>query len=105
PPPRRVSSCARTPLRARSRAALHGLLPDALASARRTIRPVEKCWLVPHDGLARLGFGHNGSACVGVIAHCNHSIDTLPDRLDMRDQNDLLEPVLQSAEQLDNIEP
>src|SRR5437868_525716 len=106
-PPKRVSSCARTPLRARSRAALDGLFPDALTSARLALplRLVEEGGFATHGGLARLRFSHDGSARIGIIAHCNHSIDTLPHRLDMRDQDDLLKPVLQSAQQLHNIEP
>src|SRR6266550_9599968 len=104
-PPRRVSSCGRTPLRARSRAALDGLFRDALTHARLALRLVEEGGFVAHGGLASLRFSHDGSARIGIIAHCNHSIDTLPHRLDMRDQDDLFKSVLQSAQQLDNIEP
>src|SRR3954468_14829178 len=105
PPPTRVSSSARMPLRPRPCRCLDrlgGAAPAVtthiLADAKRRLLIIEYyivCRIVTHDR----------GACCGVVTNCDHAIHSFTYGLDVCDENDLLEPILQSAQQFHDVEP
>src|SRR2546423_14312271 len=98
----RAASYARTLLAARLRRVLSAFLSHSLPAS--TITKTER-GLVAIVEVEIVGpFAHHGAPCLRVITHCDHAVHALTHWLYMCNENDLLEPIVQSAQQFHHVE-
>src|SRR5437660_3215950 len=91
------------PLRPRLRRILGGLVRPPFASD--TLADPQRRLLVLERFLVTSASSNQGAASLRVVTYGDHAIHAFANRLDVGDENDLLEPIMQSAQQLDDVEP
>src|SRR5712671_4026742 len=99
----RASSCARTPLCARSSRAFDRFFRDVRTDSQRPLVRDRLQIIADADGVS-FALGHDRASAIRVIADIYNSIQSFAHWLNVRDQDDLLEAVLEPTQQLDDVE-
>src|SRR2546422_7437582 len=92
PKPRHVSSCEQTPSRG---SGLEGFFRQTRTHPCTALSRYRLQFFTDANlGPPTLALGHYRAATICVVTHADHAVHTFAHRLDVRDQDYLLEPIL-----------